>query len=114
MRPRPVGCTATGRRSRASRDDAFDTLVCDLLARSSQFARLWTSHEVGEARRGPIRLNHPEIGSVEFAVEALILPDRSDRRSVTYLPADETTAAALHRLLDGPPAATARARLRAV
>jgi hypothetical protein len=45
-------------------------------------------------------MHHPHVGPVDFDAEMLIVPGASDRRFVTYLPADQPTAVALGRLLD--------------
>lgn len=49
---------------------------------------------------GVLRLAHPEAGTLRLAYETLELSADDDQRLVAYLPADETTAAALHRLVE--------------
>ncbi|MEH1127879.1 helix-turn-helix domain-containing protein [Micromonospora sp. CPCC 206061] len=52
----------------------------------------------GEPRSGVERLHHPTAGELRLAYESLALPDADQQQLVTYLPADDATAAALGRL----------------
>ncbi|MGP4112777.1 helix-turn-helix domain-containing protein [Streptomyces sp. 4N509B] len=53
---------------------------------------------------GVTRLRHPEAGELRLAYEMLTLPE-DDQRLVTYLPADDATAAALDELTGRRPRA---------
>jgi len=94
---------------------ALEALVGELSINSADFARLWASHEVGETRRGIHRMVHPAAGRIELEFESLILAAPTERRLVTYLPANEASAIALDRLIgeEAPPGASA-GRLRVV
>jgi transcriptional regulator with XRE-family HTH domain len=46
-------------------------------------------------RTGIDRLTHPQAGPLTLAFEVLELPDANNQRLIVYLPADETTTAAL-------------------
>lgn len=82
------------------RDDAFDALIRELLATSSDFARLWASHDVLDALRPSVtRMSLPGIGSVDFNVDVLALTTRTERRLLAYVPADQPTTVALEHLL---------------
>jgi hypothetical protein len=81
-------------------DDAFDGVIRELLVTSPDFARLWASHDVLDALRPSVtRMIHPGIGSVDFNVDVLALPTRSERRLLAYVPADQPTMVAFEHLL---------------
>lgn len=83
-----------------SRDDAFEAVIRELLVTSSDFARLWASHDVLNAFRPSVTgMIHPGIGSVDFNVDVLALPTGPERRLLAYVPADQPTMVALERLL---------------
>jgi transcriptional regulator with XRE-family HTH domain len=84
------------------RDEALDALVSELLAKSQEFAELWARHDVSAVPRDVSRMHHPHVGPVDFGVEVFTLPGVSERRLVTYVPADRSTAVVLERLLDEP------------
>jgi transcriptional regulator with XRE-family HTH domain len=62
------------------------------------FATRWSAHAVAEKRRGEKRLRHPELGALRIAFEVLLLPDASELRLVSWLPADARTEAAFATL----------------
>jgi len=74
-------------------------LVGELSVKSQDFASLWADHEVGEKNWGTKTFSHPVVGDLALRYEALILPDASGRRLVTYLPADAATAARLDEVV---------------
>jgi transcriptional regulator with XRE-family HTH domain len=90
--------------TRVCGDPAMDALVGELSINSPEFARLWASLDVVEQRRGQIRLEHPTGGRLTVDVEALLLPEPVERLLVTYLPADDASAAVLDRLVAAAPA----------
>ncbi|MDI6098339.1 helix-turn-helix transcriptional regulator [Actinoplanes sp. NEAU-A12] len=49
---------------------------------------------------GTLRMAHPEAGALRLSYETLDLSADDDQRLMVYLPADETTTAALHRLTE--------------
>jgi transcriptional regulator with XRE-family HTH domain len=112
-----AGALVSGLHSAAvtcARDEALDALISELLTRSPEFAKLWSHHDVSAGRRDMIRMRHPHVGPVDFDAEMLIVPGGSDRRFVTYLPADQSTAVALERLLDEPGSVARGRSLQAV
>ena len=52
---------------------------------------------------GLLRMQHPTAGPVRLAYETLELSADDDQRIITYLPADEASAAALRGLHEHPP-----------
>lgn len=92
-------------------DPSFAQLV-DELRQQPEFERRWVRHPVAEKRRGHKRLRHPELGELQVAFEVMILPG-DDLRLVTWLPADEATAAAFRGDVEQP-AYGDRPRLRVV
>jgi hypothetical protein len=53
-----------------------------------------------------LRVEHPDLGPLRVAVETMTVSDGSDQRLVTWLPADDATAAAFAGLAGGDPAET--------
>jgi transcriptional regulator with XRE-family HTH domain len=90
--------------TRVCGDPAMEALVGELSINSPEFARLWASLDVVEGRRSQIRLDHPTGGRLTVDVEALLLPEPGERLLVTYLPADDASAAVLDRLVAAAPA----------
>lgn len=76
-------------------DPAFSALLGDLLSRP-EFAARWPTREVATKLRGNQRLVHPDVGELHVAYEAFDLSDGSGQRLVTWLPADNSTATAIH------------------
>jgi transcriptional regulator with XRE-family HTH domain len=56
-------------------------------------------------RTGVQRLVHPDVGELRLACETLELHDADDQRLVVYLPADDTSSAALDHLTGRQPGA---------
>jgi hypothetical protein len=82
-------------------DAALHALVAELAA-GPDFAVRWDAHPIDERRRSTKRLAHPEVGDLDLDVEVLELPDDGGQQLISWLPADEATAARL-RVLTGPP-----------
>jgi hypothetical protein len=76
-------------------------LVTDLRA-DPEFEARWDAHPIGEKRRGTEWLHHPEVGDLNVAFEVLELPDDAEQQLVTWLPADDETAARLATLTGAP------------
>jgi transcriptional regulator with XRE-family HTH domain len=93
--------------------DQCQVLVGELSVRSADFARLWARHDVGEKRSGTKHLAHPAVGPLSVDFEALTIAGEAERRLVTYVPADEVSAARLAALVAGAGSATPP-RLRVV
>jgi transcriptional regulator with XRE-family HTH domain len=86
---------------RWGRDPLMAPLLAELME-APEFARRWSEHGVADKRRGEQRVAHPALGTLRVAYEVLLLPDAADQRLVTWLPADERTAAALATLVTRP------------
>ena len=82
-----------------SDDERLVTLVADLQALPA-FAVRWSRHDVGQQRRGTVRLRHPEAGELRLTYEALAVADADSQRLIAWLPADDATAVRLDALLD--------------
>lgn len=79
-------------------DARMQALMDDLLP-LPEFAERWRAHDVARKRRGTKVIRHPEAGELRIDYEVLLLPDGTDQRLVTWLPADEATATRLHELV---------------
>jgi hypothetical protein len=86
--------------ARWSEDPDFAMLM-DELRTSPDFNERWSMFAATEKRRGTTRIVHPDLGQLRLNYEVLLLPDDIDeQRLVTWLPADDATAAALARTSD--------------
>jgi transcriptional regulator with XRE-family HTH domain len=81
-------------------DPAIRELMGELSAKSEEFARLWSTHDVTRRTRGEQKLVHPVVGRIDLRFEVLLLPDSPFRHLVVYMPADAAATAALGRLAD--------------
>jgi transcriptional regulator with XRE-family HTH domain len=76
-------------------DDNFVALMDDLRA-VPDFVERWAIFAATETRRGTTRIGHPDLGQLRLDYEVLLLADDVDeQRLITWLPADDATAAAL-------------------
>ncbi|MDR6691722.1 transcriptional regulator with XRE-family HTH domain [Microbacterium sp. 1154] len=76
---------ARGPQSRAAE------LADDLRARSTEFATLWDTHEVGARPPEVKRFHHPEVGHLDLSCQTLLDPDQSHRLLVyTAQPGSES------------------------
>jgi hypothetical protein len=75
-------------------------VVGELTLASRDFAQAWGRFEVVDACSGVKRLQHPQVGLLTVHYESLAL-DGDGQRIVTYLPADEDSAARLELLVAG-------------
>ncbi|TCC47806.1 helix-turn-helix domain-containing protein [Kribbella capetownensis] len=87
--------------ARRGNDEASRTLVTRLRAASPEFAALWDRHEVAVRRSHPYRLDHPDLGRIEFDCEVLATPAADQRLRVFTPPPGQTDALDLLRTL-GP------------
>ena len=86
---RGVSCRARGE------DDGVAALIDELHA-APDFTDRWSNFTTTEKRRGTTRLAHPVLGPLRLNYEVLLLPDDVDeQRLITWLSADDATAAAL-------------------
>lgn len=99
------------------RDDRVQALV-DELSAVPEFAERWGFHDVSRKRRGTKTVVHPLEGELHVDYEVLLIADDADQRLITWLPADDATAAAFHRICGAVavrrPPASGPARLRIV
>jgi transcriptional regulator with XRE-family HTH domain len=83
--------------ARWDHDESFAALI-DELRTAPDFVERWSIFATTEKRRGTTRIVHPDIGRLRLNYEVLLLPDDVDeQRLITWLPADDSTAAALAR-----------------
>ncbi len=83
------------------RADARMQALLDELLDVPEFAERWQAHDVVRKRRGTKVVVHPDAGELRVDYEVLGIPDGTDQRIITWLPADEATAAALRNLVSG-------------
>lgn len=95
---------------RWSTEPGMQALLDELMAVPA-FAERWRVHDVARKRRGTKTLHHPAAGALRIDYEVLLLPDDGDQRIITWLPADDATAAAIDRLVHGDPSAPATLRV---
>jgi transcriptional regulator with XRE-family HTH domain len=94
-----------GRLRRAASRWGLDAHVGELVAElraEPEFEVRWNAHPIGDKRRGAKRIAHPLVGDLDVAYEVLALADDTDQQVVTWMAADDVTAARLESLV-GPP-----------
>ncbi|MVU78504.1 helix-turn-helix domain-containing protein [Nocardia sp. ET3-3] len=94
--------------ARCPADPGFTAVITELRTRSTEFARLWSRHDVGTPTQAVNALHHPEVGELHFDTTTLTLADQPDRHLVLYnpRPGHDTSRRLehLHRLRLAPPA----------
>jgi transcriptional regulator with XRE-family HTH domain len=75
------------RSGRQPQDAAVRRLAAELSVESELFRRVWSDCTVREGTRAVKRLQHPEAGTIDVAVEILTVPDSDDQILVVLVPA---------------------------
>ncbi|MFC9916296.1 helix-turn-helix transcriptional regulator [Streptomyces sp. NPDC127197] len=70
--------------ARHPHDPAVAALVDELTAVSSEFRRIWATHEVELCRNGRRRYRHPLVGEIVLHSERLHIPNEPDQTLFTY------------------------------
>jgi transcriptional regulator with XRE-family HTH domain len=94
-----------GRLRRAMTRWEADETVAELIAQlrtAPEFEVRWAAHPVDEKRRGAKLIAHPTVGDLDLVVEVLAVADDSEQVLVTWLPADDVTAARLDAVVAPP------------
>ncbi|WP_434452913.1 helix-turn-helix transcriptional regulator [Lentzea sp. E54] len=91
-------------RATLARRPAVRPLVDELMA-SPLFARLWTEHEVAVRRVARKRLEHPDLGLLEFDCEVVTAPEHDQRLVIHVAPEGSVTAQRLALLVSAGEAA---------
>jgi hypothetical protein len=73
-------------------------VLLDELQQVPAFRARWAAHAVAEKRRGEKTFVHPELGRLRIAFEVLLLPDPTEHHLVTWLAADDRTAAVFQQV----------------
>jgi transcriptional regulator with XRE-family HTH domain len=78
-----------------------EELIARLTAGSTEFAGLWTRHDVGEATRGRMRVNHPVVGELRLDWDAYPMPGAPGPVLIVYTaPQNGPDAERLQHLAD--------------
>lgn len=64
-------------------DPGIEALVTELLGTSPRFAEMWDAHEVQVRRRIVKRIEHPDVGMLEFECQVLHIT-ATDQRMIVY------------------------------
>ncbi|MDL4773425.1 MULTISPECIES: helix-turn-helix domain-containing protein [Thermomonosporaceae] len=89
-------------------DGRLRAVIDGLLARSAEFARMWSEHHVTDLTHGVARIVHPDVGPLELPFETLHLPGDPDlSRLMLYAaepgsPSERALRELAARELDGP------------
>jgi transcriptional regulator with XRE-family HTH domain len=92
------------RRAAATRwhdDEHLLALVAELRG-VAEFEVRWAAHPIDEKRRGTKVVAHPVVGDLDLVVEVLVVSDETEQVLVTWLAADDVTAARLDALANAP------------
>ena len=92
-------------------DPGIEALVTELLGLSPTFARMWHSHDVVVRRGVRKRIEHPDVGPLEFECQVLHISD-SDQRMIVYAAEPGSPTEAAFRRLAALPALSALPALR--
>jgi transcriptional regulator with XRE-family HTH domain len=65
-------------------DPELSDLIAELSAESPEFSSWWSDHEVSRHSHGTKRYNHPTVGELTIAYEALPVPDATDQVLYIY------------------------------
>ncbi|WP_261369806.1 MmyB family transcriptional regulator [Corynebacterium sanguinis] len=65
---------------------------------SREFATIWTTGDVADCTSGPMRLQHPTIGTVSIDYQVWLQPDSPDHRLEIYTASDTPSRDALSLL----------------
>jgi transcriptional regulator with XRE-family HTH domain len=68
-----------GLAKRPARDVFAHALVADLLARSSEFTRLWEEHDVAALSSAPKLIRHPLVGDLDLQCDVVLSPSTGHR-----------------------------------
>jgi len=82
-------------------DEDLLALVAELRT-APEFDVRWAAHPIDEKRRGGKQITHPTAGDLDLLVEVLAITDDTEQVLVTWLPADDVTAARLDGLVAAP------------
>ena len=80
-------------------NERFATLM-DELRTATDFVERWSKFATTERRRGTTRIVHPDFGRLRTNYEVLLPAEVDEQRLITWLPADDSTAAAFASLGD--------------
>lgn len=80
-------------------DDAkLAELIGELTMHSREFATIWATGDVADCTSGPMRLQHPTIGTVSIDYQVWLQPDSPDHRLEIYTASDTPSRDALSLL----------------
>lgn len=84
----------------ASKD--VEALVAELCEQSSDFAAMWSDHDVRRYGEGTKHMRHPVVGPVALDYSVFAVNDPPGLSMVVYSPATAEDAARVRRLVDAP------------
>ncbi|KAA2256905.1 helix-turn-helix domain-containing protein [Solihabitans fulvus] len=76
-------------------------LVGGLAVRSDEFATLWARHDVADATRGQLRVNHPLVGEINLDWDAYPIPGAAGPALIVYTAEEASPDAERLQLLAG-------------
>ncbi|MEV6304614.1 helix-turn-helix transcriptional regulator [Actinoplanes sp. NPDC051861] len=87
-------------------DPALTALLEELTARSDDFRRMWSAHDVKRKTHGPMRISHALTGDVTLHYETFSLPDDDNQSLTIYHAAPGSPSEKALRLLTAGPEPT--------
>ena len=85
--------------ARFADDRRLAALVGELSLKSTDFARLWSGHDVRLCTSGSKQLDHPVVGGLTLGYEVLHLPEGNGQRILTHTAAPGSPSFAALRQL---------------
>ncbi|WP_082393556.1 helix-turn-helix transcriptional regulator [Nocardia arizonensis] len=86
---------------------ALTALVTELLGTAPRFARMWEERDVRERRTHRKKVDHPDLGTLEFECQVLHVSD-TDQRMIVYCAEPNSPTARIFRSLGTRTATTPR------
>ena len=86
--------------ARAGENERAVALVTELREKSTEFAAIWSSHDVRSIGDGVKRIRHPLAGPIAFEFSSFAVDGRPDLKLLAYNPAEDIDAQKIKELCE--------------
>ena len=84
--------------ARAGENERAMALVAELCEKSTEFAAIWSNHDVRSIGDGVKRIRHPLVGPIAFEFSSFSVDGRPDLKLLAYNPAEDIDAQKIQEL----------------
>ena len=84
--------------ARAGENERAMALVAELCGKSTEFAAIWSNHDVRSIGDGVKRIRHPLVGPIAFEFSSFAVDGRPDLKLLAYNPAEDIDAKKIQEL----------------